>query len=44
MQPNFAGAATDLRLHAHDSDTHAKLAALRAHYDPDGLLAPVRDD
>lgn len=44
MQPNFAGAAADLRLHAHDTGTHAKLAALRAHYDPDGLLAPVRDD
>lgn len=42
VQPNFAGAANDLRSHAHDAATRAKLAALRAHYDPAGLLAPVR--
>lgn len=44
MQPNFAGAAGDLRANAHDDATRAKLAALRAHYDPDGLLAPLRAD
>jgi hypothetical protein len=42
VQPNFAGAASDLQTRAHDAATRARLAALRAHYDPDGLLAPVR--
>ena len=42
MQPNFLGEASDLEKYAHDSATHAKLVALRARYDPDGLLAPVR--
>lgn len=43
VQPNFAGAASDLRSRAHDDAARAKLATLRAHYDPDGLLAPARD-
>jgi hypothetical protein len=42
IQPNFAGEVTDLNSRAHDADTQTKLAALRARYDPDGLLAPVR--
>ena len=40
VQPNFAGDTDDL--HIHDSAVHARLAALRARYDPDGLLAVVR--
>ena len=44
VQPNFAGAASDLQSRGHDVATRTKLAALRAHYDPDGLLAPVRAD
>ena len=42
MQPNFVGEAADLDAHAPGSATRTKLAALRARYDPDGLLAPVR--
>lgn len=42
VQPNFAGAASDLRSRVHDDATREKLAALRARYDPDGLLAPAR--
>jgi len=42
IQPNFAGEASDLQSRAHDSATQARLTALRAHYDPDGLLAPLR--
>jgi len=42
VQPNFAGEAADLGAHAHDAHTRARLAALRARYDPDGLLAPLR--
>ena len=42
MQPNFTGEIADLSKLAHDSATRAKLAALRAYYDPDGLLAPLR--
>ncbi|HEY3520632.1 MAG TPA: FAD-binding oxidoreductase [Rhodanobacteraceae bacterium] len=42
IQPNFAGEVTDLNSRAHDAGTQTKLAALRAHYDPDGLLAPAR--
>lgn len=42
MQPNFLGEASDLENCAHGSATRAKLAALRARYDPEGLLAPVR--
>ena len=41
VQPNFAG-DTD-NLHIDDSAVRARLAALRARYDPDGLLAVVRD-
>lgn len=41
VQPNFAGDTDDL--HIHDSAVRAQLAALRARYDPDGLLAVVRD-
>jgi hypothetical protein len=42
MQPNFAGETADMETRTHDSASRTKLAALRAHYDPDGLLAPVR--
>lgn len=42
MQPNFAGETTDLGRLAHDSAAQARLSALRKHYDPDGLLAPLR--
>jgi FAD/FMN-containing dehydrogenase len=42
MQPNFAGEASDLKSQTHDGETRSRLSALRAHYDPDGLLAPVR--
>ncbi|HEX5353695.1 MAG TPA: FAD-binding oxidoreductase [Rhodanobacteraceae bacterium] len=42
MQPNFAGDVSDLKSCAHDAKTGARLAALRARYDPEGLLAPVR--
>lgn len=42
MQPNFAGEPADLKSQAHDAATQARLSALRARFDPDGLLAPVR--
>src|SRR6185312_12412923 len=42
MQPNFIGEAADLDAHAPGSDVRTKLAALRARYDPEGLLLPVR--
>ncbi len=42
IQPNFAGESSDLQRRTHDSATQARLIALRARYDPDGLLAPVR--
>lgn len=42
MQPNFTGEVADLQAHAHAADAEARLQALRAHYDPEGLLAPVR--
>ena len=42
MQPNFAGEAADLATHVHGSAVQARLSALRAQYDPGGLLAPVR--
>ena len=42
MQPNFAGEPADLKSQTHDADTRSRLSALRAHYDPDGLLAPLR--
>ncbi|MBD8873902.1 FAD-dependent oxidoreductase [Rhodanobacter sp. DHB23] len=42
MQPNFAGETADLGARAHDSGARERLAALRAHYDPEGLLAPLR--
>lgn len=42
MQPNFAGEASDLGTRTHDAATQARLAALRAHYDPEVLLAPLR--
>lgn len=41
VQPNFAGDADDL--HIHNPAVRARLAALRARYDPDGLLSVVRD-
>jgi len=41
MQPNFAGETADLGNLAHDAATRVKLSALRAHYDPYGLLAPL---
>jgi FAD/FMN-containing dehydrogenases len=42
MQPNFTGEASELGTRTHDAGTQARLAALRARYDPAGLLAPVR--
>ena len=42
MQPNFAGEPSELKSQTHDADTRSRLSALRARYDPDGLLAPVR--
>lgn len=42
MQPNFAGEPADLQSQAHDADTRSQLSALRARYDPEGLLAPLR--
>ncbi|MGH8212452.1 MAG: FAD-binding oxidoreductase [Rhodanobacteraceae bacterium] len=42
MQPNFVGEPADLDAHASGSAVRTKMAALRARYDPDGLLAPVR--
>jgi len=42
MQPNFAGELSDLKLQAYDADTRSRLSALRAHYDPEGVLAPER--
>ncbi|MBS0383347.1 MAG: FAD-binding oxidoreductase [Proteobacteria bacterium] len=42
MQTNFAGEPSDLKSRTHDPDTRSRLSALRARYDPDGLLAPVR--
>lgn len=42
IQPNFAGEVADLGARAHDAQTQARLAALRARYDPDSLLSPVR--
>lgn len=42
VQPNFAGEASDVASRSHEVATQTKLATLRAHYDPHGLLAPVR--
>lgn len=42
MQPNFAGEPADLKAQAHDAATQSRLQGLRAHYDPEGLLAPLR--
>jgi FAD/FMN-containing dehydrogenase len=42
MQPNFAGEPADLKSQTHDADTRSRLSALRARYDPDGLLASLR--
>ena len=42
IQPNFTSDVDDLVAHAHDSTTRARLASLRALYDPEGLLAVVR--
>lgn len=44
MQPNFTGEPTDLQSQAHDVGTRSRLSALRARYDPEGLLAPLRTD
>jgi FAD/FMN-containing dehydrogenase len=44
MQPNFAGEPSDLDSQTHDAGTRSRLSALRARYDPDGLLAPVRSN
>ena len=43
MQPNFAGEASDWSARTHDAETRTRLDALRRHYDPEGLLMPVRD-
>ena len=42
VQPNFAGETMDLEARAHDADAREKLVSLRASYDPEGLLTPVR--
>ena len=42
VQANFAGEPADLKSQTHDAATQARLSALRARFDPDGLLAPVR--
>ncbi|MEO8999568.1 MAG: FAD-binding oxidoreductase [Rhodanobacter sp.] len=42
MQPNFTGDVDDLGTRSHDTATQQQLAALRARYDPEGLLLPVR--
>jgi FAD/FMN-containing dehydrogenase len=42
MQPNFAGEPADLKSQTHDADTRVRLSALRARYDPDELLTPLR--
>jgi hypothetical protein len=42
MQPNFTGDVRDLGTRSHDTATQERLAALRARYDPAGLLLPVR--
>lgn len=42
MQPNFVGEPADLGTRTHDAVTQVRLAALRAHYDPAGLLAVLR--
>ncbi len=42
VQPNFAGETMDLEARTHDADAREKLVSLRASYDPDGLLTPVR--
>ncbi|WHZ20017.1 MAG: hypothetical protein OJF55_002166 [Rhodanobacteraceae bacterium] len=42
MQPNFAGEPADLKSQTHDADTRSRLSALRARYDPEGLLTPLR--
>jgi hypothetical protein len=42
VQPNFTGEPADLEMHAHDIDAREKLVSVRARYDPEGLLAPVR--
>ena len=42
IQPNFAGEAADVIAHAYPAAARARLDALRANYDPEGLLAPVR--
>lgn len=41
-QPNFTSDFADLKLHSHDFAAGARVQALRDHYDPEGLLAPVR--
>ena len=42
VQPNFAGETTDLQARAHGAGAREKLLSLRARYDPDGLLTPLR--
>lgn len=42
MQPNFVGEPADMGTRTHDAATQVRLAALRAHYDPAGLLAVLR--
>lgn len=42
MQPNFAGEPAEMDSRTHDVGTQSRLSALRARYDPEGLLAPAR--
>jgi hypothetical protein len=42
VQPNFAGETADLQAIAHGAEAREKLVSLRARYDPEELLAPLR--
>lgn len=42
MQPNFTNETADLDGRTHNSGARMRLSALRALYDPEGLLAPLR--
>lgn len=43
IQPNFTSDLSQLKGHPHNARTIARLQALRERYDPEGLLAPVRE-
>jgi hypothetical protein len=44
MQPNFTGEVAEFGMLTHDVATRLRLASVRKHYDPEGLLASVRGD